>query len=228
MDVPCPPPPHTHKSSHFLIAAGGAAIRLTGGHLERLQALASVKRCREPLHARLILFWGFVSAGWRHKSGVAGQSDGRTYHGPEPSELPGACSRARAQRSARCDQRLSFFPSQTNPRANQRVEGDTVSIHGWDLTMGVVGLVTWPGFGDLRAGGLQILSAGAGRYEAPPPPEHACVPTRAFCRQLQGFGQKSPSASPRHRALLLSFQRGAECGICDISSEHKHRRFSKC
>lgn len=174
MDVPCPPPPHTHKSSHFLIAAGGAAIRLTGGHLERLQALASVKRCREPLHARLILFWGFVSAGWRHKSGVAGQSDGRTYHGPEPSELPGACSRARAQRSARCDQRLSFFPSQTNPRANQRVEGDTVSIHGWDLTMGVVGLVMWPRFGDLRAGGLQILSAGAGRYEAPPPSTRVC------------------------------------------------------
>lgn len=225
MAVPCPPP--RHKSSHFLFAAGGASIGLTGGHLERVQALASVKCCREPLHARLILFWGLVSAGWKHEGGVAGQSHGRTCSGPEPSELPGACSRARAQRSARCDQRLSFLPLQTNPRANQRVEGDTASIHGWDLTMGVVGLVTWPRFGDLRAGDPQILSAGAGSYEGPPS-EHACVPTRAFCRQLQGFGQKSPSASPRRRALLLSFQRGAERSVCDISSEHRHRRFSKC
>lgn len=209
MDVPCPPP-HTHKSSHFLIAAGGAAIRLTGGHLERLQALASVKRCREPLHARLILFWGFVSAGWRHKSGVAGQSDGRTYHGPEPSELPGACSRARAQRSARCDQRLSFFPSQTNPRANQRVEGDTVSIHGWDLTMGVVGLVMWPRFGDLRAGGLQILSAGAGRYEAPPPRARVCADTRIL-QTIAGVRTEEPVCEPPPPSPALEFP--TRCGM---------------
>lgn len=57
------PSPHgrplasAHKSSHFLIAAKYATSRLTGGHLERLLALAARTFAGRP--GRLIMFWGF-------------------------------------------------------------------------------------------------------------------------------------------------------------------------
>lgn len=48
----------------------------TGGHLESSQALATINSCREHSHTRLIVSWGFVSAGWIYKVGQLGQVRG--------------------------------------------------------------------------------------------------------------------------------------------------------